>query len=130
MPSLVRMLIRSASNSATMANTLNNNLPIGSVGSWIGPPRLSLDLALGEFVEDVPGVWQGPGQPVQFGHHERVTAVAGGKGEPQTWSVTVRAGQAVIDVDPVIADAERGKTVALRGQILMLCGHPRVPTRS
>ena len=30
-------LIRSGSNSATIANTLNSNLPTGSVGSWIEP---------------------------------------------------------------------------------------------
>ena len=34
MPSLVRSRIRSASNSATSANTLNNNRPTGSVGSY------------------------------------------------------------------------------------------------
>ena len=33
MPSRVRILIRSDSNSATIANTLNNKLPTGSVGS-------------------------------------------------------------------------------------------------
>src|SRR3954467_15601328 len=42
MPSRVRMLIRSASNSATIASTLNNSRPTGSVGSYTEPPRLSL----------------------------------------------------------------------------------------
>lgn len=44
----------------------------------------------------------------------------------QSGSIPVCAGQAVVDVDPVIADAERGKAVALPGQILVFGGHPRV----
>src|SRR3977135_1070934 len=40
-PSRVLILIRSDSNSATMARTLNSNLPTGSVGSCTDPPRLS-----------------------------------------------------------------------------------------
>jgi hypothetical protein len=42
MPSRVRIRMRSPSNSATMASTLNGSLPTGSVGSWTEPPRLSL----------------------------------------------------------------------------------------
>src|SRR5512133_1290490 len=41
-PSRVPSRIRSASNSATIANTLNSSRPTGSAGSWIDPPRLSL----------------------------------------------------------------------------------------
>jgi len=40
-PSRVRMLIRSRSNPATMASTLNSSRPTGSVGSYRFPPRLS-----------------------------------------------------------------------------------------
>ena len=39
-PSRVRSRIRSDSNSATIASTLNINLPTGSVGSYTDPPRL------------------------------------------------------------------------------------------
>jgi hypothetical protein len=41
MPTRVRILIRSDSNSATIASTLNSSRPIGSFGAWIDPPRLS-----------------------------------------------------------------------------------------
>src|SRR5829696_4413005 len=41
-PSRVRILIRSASNSASIASTFNSSRPTGSVGSWTEPPRLSL----------------------------------------------------------------------------------------
>src|SRR3954449_549213 len=52
MPSRVRARIKSASNSATMASTLNSSGPTGSVGSCTEPPRLSLTLAPGELVGD------------------------------------------------------------------------------
>jgi hypothetical protein len=45
MPSRVRILMRSDSNSAIMARTLNSSRPIGSFGSWTYPPTLSLTSA-------------------------------------------------------------------------------------
>jgi len=41
-PSRVRSLIKSDSNSATLASTLNSNRPTGSVGSYTDPPRFKL----------------------------------------------------------------------------------------
>ncbi len=58
MPSLVLILMRSDSNSAIMARTLNSNRPIGSFGSWTDPPMLSFHLCGGEFFHDVPGIGQ------------------------------------------------------------------------
>ncbi len=45
MPSLVLILMRSDSNSAVMARTLNSSRPIGSFGSWTDPPMLSFTSA-------------------------------------------------------------------------------------
>jgi len=45
MPSLVRILIKSDSNSAIIARTLNSSRPTGSFGSWTEPPMLSLTFA-------------------------------------------------------------------------------------
>ena len=42
----VRIRIRSASNSATIASTLKSSQPTGSVGSWIDPPGLSFTFRL------------------------------------------------------------------------------------
>ena len=53
-------------------------------------------------------------------------AAAGGQGEPQPGPIPVPAGQAVVNVDAVIADAEGGEAVVLRVQILLFSGHPRV----
>jgi hypothetical protein len=72
-----------------MANTLNSSLPTGSVGSYTA--QTELDIAAGEFVEDVRSVGQRPGQPIKLRHHQRVPAVAGGQRQPQAGSIPVRA---------------------------------------
>ena len=45
--------------------------------------------------------------------------MAGSEGKTKTRPVAVGTGQAVVDVDPVVADAESGELLALRGQILL-----------
>ena len=79
------------------------------------------DISPRELVENVPGIRQRPGQPVQLGHHQRVASPTGSKRQPQTGSVPVGAGQAVIDIDAIITDTKRMQTVALGGEILLLC---------
>ena len=98
---------------------------------WIGrivhrAAQAEFDVASSELVEDVAGVRQRPGQAIKLGHHQRVAAVAGRQRQPQAGSVPVVAGQAVVNVDAVITDAESGEAVALRGQILLFGGHTRV----
>ena len=61
----------------------------------------------GEFVNDVACVGNGPGEAVELCHDERVAAAAGGERLAQSGSVSVRAGQAVVDIDPLRVDAER-----------------------
>ncbi len=51
-----------------------------------------LDISLRELVENVTGVRQRPGEPVQLRHHQRVTRPTRGKRQPQTGSVAVGAG--------------------------------------
>ena len=126
MPSRVRSRMRSASNSATMASTLNSSRPTGSVGSCTEPPRLSLTWRCGQLVDDVARVGQRAGEPVEFGDDQRVAVAAGGQRLAQAGTFAVGAGQAVVDVDPVGADAERGEGFALRGQVLLVGGHAGV----
>jgi hypothetical protein len=38
-----------------------------------------------------------PGEPLQLGDHQRGTGSAGGQGQPKPGSVSIRAGQAMID---------------------------------
>src|SRR5215207_9132379 len=124
MPSRVRIRIRSASNSATIANTLNSSRPIGSVGSCTEPPKLRLTLrrvsssrmsrASGNdrarrsslVTTNVSPLWQAANASRRPGRSRLVPAV--------------------VNVDAVIIDAESGEAVALRGQILLFSGHPRV----
>ena len=119
MPSRVRARARSASNSAIMLRVVNSSRPIGSVGSCTEPPMLSLHTAGGEFVNDVARVGDGPGEPVELGHDERVAAAAGGERLAQPGSVAVRARQAVVDIDPLRVHAERGERVALHSEVLI-----------
>ena len=98
-PSRVRMLIRSRSNSATMASTLNSSRPTGSVGSYRFPPRLSATPFVGQLIRDLARIPQRPGEPVEFRHDERVSASHRGKRLPQARSGAIRAGHAVVDVD-------------------------------
>ena len=66
-----------------------------------------LDVTLGQLIEDVAGVGQRSGEPVQLGHHEGVARSAGGEGQSETWTVAVGAGQAVVEVNAVIAYSQR-----------------------
>ena len=79
MPSRVRRRIKSDSNSATIARTLNISLPTASVGVVHGSAQAEADLPGGELVGDGARVWQGPGEAVDLGHHEGVAGSAGGE---------------------------------------------------
>ena len=69
-PSQVRNRIKSDSNSATIASTLNSNRPTGSVGSYTA--QVEPNLPHGELVGDGSGVRQGPDQRVEPGDDQRV----------------------------------------------------------
>jgi hypothetical protein len=93
------------------------------------PPRLRLIWPGGELIGDSAGVGQEPGQAVEFGHHEGVAGAASRQRLPEsrTFTFTVGAGKAVLDVDPVSLDAETGEGVALGGEVLLIGGTSGVP---
>ena len=107
MPSRVRARARSASNSAITSRVVNNSRPIGAVGSCTELTDVETHAAGGEFVNDVACVGNGAGEAVELCHDEGVAAAAGGERLAQSGSVSVRAGQAVVDIDPLRVDAER-----------------------
>jgi len=57
----------------------------------------------GEFLDDVPGVGQGSGQPIEFGDDQGVPGAAGGECLAEAGSVSVAAGETVVDVVPTSA---------------------------
>jgi hypothetical protein len=69
-------------------------------------------------VDDVARIGQRAGEPVEFGHDQRVAGAAGGESLAEAGPRTVSAGQAVVDVDPLVGDAERGERVALGREVL------------
>jgi hypothetical protein len=50
-----------------------------------------------------------------------VAGPAGRQSQPEAGPVPVGAGQAMVDIDAVITDTQRLQTVALGGEILLLC---------
>jgi len=89
-----------------MARTLQQ------AADWIGrvvhrPADVELDPTLGEFVDDVAGVGQGSGQPIELGHDQRVPFPARGKGLTQSGLRPVGPSETVINVDAFRGDAER-----------------------
>jgi hypothetical protein len=109
-----------------MARTLNSSRPTGSVGVVHAAAELEADAAGGEFGDEVAGVGDGAGEPVELGHDEGVAGPACARPSPPAAPVARRAGQAVVDVDPVRGDAEGGETVPLSGEVLRGGGDPRV----
>lgn len=120
-PSRVRSRIRSDSNSATVARTLNSRQATDGVGGVLDrPTEAQADLAGGELIGDRPSIGQGPGQSVEFGDHQGVAGPAGRKLLAQSRSPAFGAGQAVTDVDPLGLCAETEEGLALRGEVLLI----------
>jgi len=81
---------------------------------WIGgvvdrAADVEPDATVGEFVDDVAGVWHRAGEPVELGDDQGVAFAAGGECFAESGSFTVRPGEAVVDVDPLLLDAEGGE---------------------
>jgi len=120
MPSRVRILIRSDSNSAIIARTLKP--PDWVVRVMERPADVQLHPGAGEFAGDVAGVGEGAGEPAEFGDHEGVAGPAGGQRFPEPGPGPAGPGQAVVGVDAGRLHAERGKCVALGGEVLGVGG--------
>ena len=69
-------------------------------------------------VADVTGVGDGASEPVELGHDEDVAAPDGGQGLVQAGTGAAGAGEALVEVDPVVRDTERGQGLALGGEVL------------
>ena len=81
-------------------------------------------------IGDGARIWDGPCQPVEFRHDQRVAFAHGGEGLVEAGADVGRAGETVIGVDAILGDAqrqERQERLALGGQILPVGGTARVP---
>ena len=94
------------------------------------PAQAEADLRGREFVGDSPGVGQGPGETVEFGHHQGVPGPAGSKRLAEPRSLTVGAGEAVVDVDPFGLDTQAKQSVALSSQALSIGRAAGVPDKA
>ena len=64
-------------------------------------------------VGDGARIWDGPCQPVEFRHDQRVACAHGGEGLVEAGAGAGRAGEAVIGVDAILGDAQRQELLAL-----------------
>lgn len=98
--------------------------PADGVGGVVDVPAdAELDLPFSEVFDDVPGIRQRSGEPVEFGDDEGVAGSAGGEGFAESWSFAVGAGESVVDVDPVFGHIQRREAVALGGEVLFVGGY-------
>src|SRR5664280_2550572 len=125
MPSLVRILIKSDSNSAIIPRTLYSSRPTGSVGSCTEPPMFSLTPAAVNSSTMVRASVS-ERQAVEFRDDQGVAVPASCEGLAQPGPSAVGAGQTVVDVDPIRLHAERDQRVALRGEVLRIGTAPAI----
>ena len=118
MPSRVRKRMRSASNSAKVARILKNSFPMGSPGVVERPAEGQFHVSFPKPVGDGARIWDGPCQPVEFRHDQRVAFAHGGEGLVEAGSGAGGAGETVIGVDAILGDAQLQERLALGGQIL------------
>ena len=91
------------------------------------PAQAQLDLALGEVLDDVPGIWQGAGQAIELGDHQGVPGPAGGQGLVEPGAFAVPAREPVVDIDQIIRHAECLESRLLGGEVLLVGGDAGIP---
>ena len=77
-------------------------------------------------IGDGARIWDGPCQPVEFRHDQRVAFAHGGEGLVEAGADAGGAGETVIGVDAILGDAQRQALLELGGQILPVGGTARV----
>ena len=77
-------------------------------------------------IGDGARIRDGPCQPVEFRHDQRVAFAHGGEGLVEAGAGAGRAGEAAIGVDAILGDAQLQERQALGGQILPFGGTARV----
>ena len=112
--------MRSDSNSATIASTLNRSRPTGSVGSCTDPPILSLTSRLVRSSRIRRASGSDPRETVKLRDDQRVAAAARRERLTQPGSLPIGAGQPVIDVRALGAHTKRCERISLRREVLIV----------
>jgi hypothetical protein len=79
-----------------------------------------LDATLGKGVADVAGVGHRSCEAVELRYDEGVALTHRGQGLIQAGPFPVGAGEAMIEVDPLLGDAELAEPFALGGEVLLV----------
>jgi hypothetical protein len=74
------------------------------------------------YSDALAGVGRGPGERVELGDNEGVAFTDGGEGLVEAGTGAVGAGEAVVQVDAFLRDAELAEPVALGGEVLVVGG--------
>jgi hypothetical protein len=103
--------------------------PADGVGGVVyGSADAEFHVPFGEVFDDVPGVRQGAGEPVEFGDDESVAGPDRGEGFPEARPFPVPAGQSVVDVDPVSNSPFSSRSIAGSGGARFVVDPPRACT--
>lgn len=94
---------------------MKNIFDIGVGGVVDAASQGEADCAGDEVVADVAGVGDRAGE---LGNDQGVAGVYGRQGLVEAGPLPVGSGQALVEVDPVVGDAEGGEDLALGGEVL------------
>jgi len=111
---------RTAAESLSLPRKAVRLLEVGGVVDL--PAEREFDTADSQVVADRSGVRDRAGEPVEFLHDEGVTFPDGSEGLVEPGAFAVGAGQAVVEVDPLLGDAELDQPVVLGGEVLFVGG--------
>jgi hypothetical protein len=79
---------------------------------------------------EIARIWQRPREAIELRDDERVAAAARRERLPQTRTLAMGPGQAVIDVRALGADAEPCQCISLRREVLIVGRDTGIPTSS
>ena len=126
MPSRVRMRMRSASKLGEGGEDIEEQLSHGIARVVEGPAEGQFHVSFPKPIGDGARIWDGPGQPVEFRHDQRVACAHGGEGLVEAGAGAGGAGETVIGVDAILGDAQLQERLALGGRILPVGGTARI----
>ena len=106
MPSRVRMRIEIGFELGEGGENIEEQLSHRIARVVEGPAEGQFHVSFSKPIGDGARIWDGPCQPVEFRHDQRVAFAHGGEGLVEAGSGAGRAGETVIGVDAILDDAK------------------------